>query len=176
MPGSTPATSQLDWLSSTTAMIVLSWSKATRDLLKAFSWGIGALRQLFASDDGAISFAACPIPSLRWRETDSNPRSPIGSVRLWTVVVLDLHDLVAGTKGPAEDRGTFRRLCWVRGARDGGLRPARRASCQTGDNNAQEDDAVESPGPADTGHADGALPYCLAQIVRAVCLKHARDR
>src|ERR1700730_16021939 len=65
MPGSTPATSQLDWLSSTTAMIVLSWSKATRDLLKSFSWGIGALRQLFASDDGAISFAACPIPSLR---------------------------------------------------------------------------------------------------------------
>src|SRR6202040_1131433 len=75
MPGSTPATSQLDWLSSTTAMIVLSWSKATRDLLKSFSWGIGALRQLFASDDGAISFAACPIPSLRWRKRDSNPRS-----------------------------------------------------------------------------------------------------
>src|ERR1700720_286146 len=73
MPGSTPATSQLDWLSSTTAMIVLSWSKATRDLLKSFSWGIGALRQLFASDDGAISFAACPIPSLRWKEMDSNP-------------------------------------------------------------------------------------------------------
>src|SRR5882757_11233404 len=72
MPGSTPATSQLDWLSSTTAMIVLSWSKATRDLLKSFSWGIGALRQLFASDDGAISFAACPIPSLRWRKPDSN--------------------------------------------------------------------------------------------------------
>src|ERR1700731_3621437 len=75
MPGSTPATSQLDWLSSTTAMIVLSWSEATRDLLKSFSWGIGALRQLFASDDGAISFAACPIPSLRWREVDSNFRS-----------------------------------------------------------------------------------------------------
>src|SRR6202040_3619816 len=77
MPGSTPATSQLDWLSSTTAMIVLSWSKATRDLLKSFSWGIGALRQLFASDDGAISFAACPIPSLRWREPDSNHRSRV---------------------------------------------------------------------------------------------------
>src|ERR1700761_3841897 len=72
MPGSTPAVSQLDWLSSTTAMIVLSWAKATRDLLKSFSWGIGALRQLFASDDGAISFAACPIPSRRWREKDSN--------------------------------------------------------------------------------------------------------
>src|SRR6476646_6191743 len=79
MPGSTPATSQLDWLSSTTAMIVLSWSKATRDLLKSFSWGIGALRQLFASDDGAISFAACPIPSLRWREMDSNLRFPNGA-------------------------------------------------------------------------------------------------
>src|SRR6478609_5262667 len=60
MPGSTPATSQLDWLSSTTAMIVLSWSKAARDLLKSFSWGIGALRQLFASDDGAISSPPAP--------------------------------------------------------------------------------------------------------------------
>src|ERR1700730_9864951 len=60
MPGSTPATSQLDWLSSTTAMIVLSWSKATRDLLKSFSWGITALRQLFASDDGAISSPPAP--------------------------------------------------------------------------------------------------------------------
>ena len=60
MPGSTPATSQLDWLSSTTAMIVLSWSKATRDLLKSFSWGIVALRQLFASDDGAISSPPAP--------------------------------------------------------------------------------------------------------------------
>jgi hypothetical protein len=29
MPGSTPPTSQLDWLSSTTAMIVLLWSRAT---------------------------------------------------------------------------------------------------------------------------------------------------
>src|ERR1700730_12075374 len=77
MPGSTPATSQLDWLSSTTAMIVLSWSKATGDLLKSFSWGIGALRQLFASDDGAISFAACPIPSLRWSKEDSNRRCPV---------------------------------------------------------------------------------------------------
>src|SRR5260370_5442963 len=49
MPGSTPATSQLDWLISTTAMIVLSWSKATRDLLKSFGWGIGALHQLAAA-------------------------------------------------------------------------------------------------------------------------------
>src|SRR6202030_4519853 len=26
---------------------------------------------------GAISFAACPIPSRRWRVMDSNPRSPV---------------------------------------------------------------------------------------------------
>src|SRR4029077_19006891 len=49
MPRSTPATSQLDWLSSTTAMIVLSWSRATRDLLKSFGWGIRALHQLDAA-------------------------------------------------------------------------------------------------------------------------------
>ena len=33
---------QLDWLSSTTAMIVLFWSRATRDLLKSFGWDIAA--------------------------------------------------------------------------------------------------------------------------------------
>jgi hypothetical protein len=42
MPGTTPPTSQLDWLISTTAMIVLFWSRAMRDLLKSFGWGIAA--------------------------------------------------------------------------------------------------------------------------------------
>src|SRR5580704_608147 len=60
MPGSTPATSQLDWLISTTAMIVLSWSKATRDLLKSFGWGIRALHQLVAATNGAISSPPAP--------------------------------------------------------------------------------------------------------------------
>src|SRR6202049_4700423 len=82
MPGSTPATSQLDWLSSTTAMIVLSWSKATRDLLKSFTWGIGALRQLFASDDGAISSPPAPYhlsAGGRWiRTLGSAPGSGCG--------------------------------------------------------------------------------------------------
>src|SRR5689334_1086876 len=45
MPGSMPATSQLDWLNSTTAMIVLFWSRATRDLLRSFGWGIAALHR-----------------------------------------------------------------------------------------------------------------------------------
>src|SRR6516225_7743459 len=45
MPGTTPATSQLEWLSSTTAMIVIFWSRATRDLLRSFGWGIAALHR-----------------------------------------------------------------------------------------------------------------------------------
>src|SRR5215472_11678609 len=49
MPGSTPPTSQLEWLSSTTAMIVLFWSRATRDLLRSFGWGIAALHRLDAA-------------------------------------------------------------------------------------------------------------------------------
>src|SRR6266850_309395 len=49
MPGSAPPTSQLNWLISTTAMIVLSWFRATRDLLKSFGWGISALHQLAAA-------------------------------------------------------------------------------------------------------------------------------
>jgi hypothetical protein len=49
MPGSTPPTSQLDWLSSTTAMIVLLWSRATRDLLKSFGWGIATHHRLHAA-------------------------------------------------------------------------------------------------------------------------------
>src|ERR1700751_2011870 len=49
MPGSMPATSQLDWLISMTEMIVLFWSRATRDLLKSFGWGIATLHRLHAA-------------------------------------------------------------------------------------------------------------------------------
>src|SRR5438105_5655310 len=49
MPGSTPPTSQLDWFISITAMIVLFWSRATRDLLKSFGWDIAALHRLHAA-------------------------------------------------------------------------------------------------------------------------------
>src|SRR6185295_14992293 len=67
MPGTTPPTSQLDWLISTTTMIVLSWSRATRDLLKACP-GAGRGRSAGASghsiswysDDGAISSPPAP--------------------------------------------------------------------------------------------------------------------
>ena len=62
MPGTIPATSQLDWLISTTAMSVLSWSKAARDLLKSFGWGmghsIGCCQRRWCH-----LLAACPIAS-----------------------------------------------------------------------------------------------------------------
>src|ERR1700732_2610792 len=80
MPGSTPATSQLDWLSSTTAMIVLFWSMATRDLLKACP-GAGRGRSAGASRHsiGYVQRRSChflaarPIASLGppTRELDS---------------------------------------------------------------------------------------------------------
>src|SRR5215469_188618 len=56
MAGRMPPTSQLDWLISTTAMIVLFWSRAKRDLLKSFGWGIGhTISCVLAAIDGAIS-------------------------------------------------------------------------------------------------------------------------
>src|SRR5215470_15658630 len=65
MPGSIPATSQLEWLSSTTAMIVLFWSRATRDLLRSFGWGIAALHR---------ENAATQLPCL-----DARPIASLGS-------------------------------------------------------------------------------------------------
>src|SRR5580700_10213424 len=58
-----PATSQLDWLISMTAMIVLFWSRATRDLLKSFGWASLALHRLVAATK--LPFLATrPIASL----------------------------------------------------------------------------------------------------------------
>ena len=51
---------QLDWLSSTTAMIVLFWSRATSDLLKSFGWGIAAPPSFRCSDEVAISSPPAP--------------------------------------------------------------------------------------------------------------------
>jgi hypothetical protein len=50
---------------------VLSWSRATRDLLKSFGWGIGALHRL-ATATMVPSPRRLPIASLSWREMDSN--------------------------------------------------------------------------------------------------------
>src|SRR5229473_1306274 len=94
MPGSTPATSQLDWLISTTAMIVLSWSKATRDLLKSFGWGIMTLHRLGCSDDGAISSPPAPYHLAAGESEISNPRSPVrGPIRHHCVISAADHPL-----------------------------------------------------------------------------------
>ena len=46
-----------------TAMIVLLWSRATRDLLKSFGWGIAGSPSIRCSDEVAIP-AVRPIASL----------------------------------------------------------------------------------------------------------------
>src|SRR6516162_1733169 len=79
MPGSIPPTSQLDWLISTTAMIVLLWSRATRDLLKSFGWGIAALHRL-------MQRRSCHVPAAR-------PVASIGPAEKKTAV----------ERGPAAD-------------------------------------------------------------------------
>jgi hypothetical protein len=63
MPGSMPATSQLEWLNSTTAIIVPFWSRATRDLLRSFGWGIAALHRENAATKLPF-LAARPIASV----------------------------------------------------------------------------------------------------------------
>jgi hypothetical protein len=55
-----PATSQLDWLISMTAMIVLFWSRVTRDLLKSFGWGIAGTPSIRCSDEVATSSPPAP--------------------------------------------------------------------------------------------------------------------
>src|SRR6266446_4516492 len=101
MPGSTPPTSQLDWLISMTTMIVLFWSRATRDLLKSFGWGIAALHRLDAA-------TKLPFPR---RPPHSIFRSP-GHGEL-SCRVIPLRCLLgrgrAGDSRPARRRPTIRR-------------------------------------------------------------------
>src|SRR6202043_785650 len=78
MPGSTPPTSQLDWLSSTTAMIVLFWSRATRDLLKSFGWGIAATPSVRCSDEVATFPRRPPHSIFRFRASGDTPHRPRG--------------------------------------------------------------------------------------------------
>src|ERR1700739_2460177 len=79
MPGSTPPTSQLDWLSSTTAMIVLLWSRATRDLLKSFGWGIAALHRL-------LQRRSCHVLAVRPIESSSTAAQQLASCPFEAVV------------------------------------------------------------------------------------------
>ena len=51
-------------LSSTTAMIVVFWFRATRDLLKSFGWGIAALHRLHAATK--LPFPRRPPHRISW--------------------------------------------------------------------------------------------------------------
>src|SRR3954454_16232283 len=75
MPGTMPATSQLAWLISTTAMIVLSCSSGVRDRLKSLSCcGMGRSIGVASNDDGAIS-----PPSAHSISTDDQSGARLGS-------------------------------------------------------------------------------------------------
>ena len=89
-----PPTSQLDWLSSTTAIIVLFWSRATRDLLRSFGWGIAALHRLDAATKlprpRRPPHSISPVPRSRERTSGSKsdlqekprPKHTSGGIRL----------------------------------------------------------------------------------------------
>src|SRR5438270_9935933 len=97
-----PATSQLDWLISMTAMIVLFWSRATRDLLKSFGWGIAALHRLHAA-------TKLPFPR---RPPHSVHRSPVrrGAVLSLPPSPAEAVVVVAEVMVPAEIAAQIARL------------------------------------------------------------------
>src|SRR5947209_19092339 len=117
MPGSMPATSQLDWLSSMTAMIVLFWSRATRDLLKSFSWGIAALHR----SNGAtkLPFPRRPPHSISW--SHSWMRVSCDHLRLMQPQPIEVDQIDVGpetrcdvgTIGEAEEIGGLARLTFA---------------------------------------------------------------
>ena len=94
--GSTPATSQLDWLISITATIVLFWSRATRDLLKACP-GAGRGRSAGASRHPSVD-AATMVPF---------PRRPPHSIFRFLVARRSNHH---GRRDCSS--GKRRRICW----------------------------------------------------------------
>src|SRR5829696_4601047 len=75
MPGTSPATSQFDWLVSMTAISVLSWSKAARDRLRSFDCGMGHSIGLLDSAEGGMPspLAPCHLLAGPVRAGDHDP-------------------------------------------------------------------------------------------------------
>src|ERR1700761_1863970 len=107
MPGSMPATSQLDWLSSTTAMIVLFWSRATRDLLKSFGWGIAALHR-YMQRRSCHFLAARPIASLDASQKRVGRLGGMGTITEATRRSLETAALSRGTESSRREVPRFR--------------------------------------------------------------------
>src|SRR3954447_20188625 len=101
MPGTSPATSQFDWLISMTAISVLSWSKAVRDRLRSFDCGMG---HSTPSDCSTAPKVTCPrrSPHTIFHEAvRGRPMAdgqPFGRSYTWTKSVLQQRGLV--TKAP----------------------------------------------------------------------------
>src|SRR5438132_10567937 len=60
MPGTIPATSQLDWLISITTMSVLSWFRAVKDRLRSFDCSMGRSKGLLDSAESAMPSPLAP--------------------------------------------------------------------------------------------------------------------
>src|SRR5207237_5741094 len=100
-------------------MIVLFWSRATRDLLKSFGWGIGALHRLDAA-------TKLPFPR---RSPHSISRSPVAGTTVFDIAPFDplRHSFCAVTAWRVGDLchissgNTTRRTSWMtaRGTRAG---------------------------------------------------------
>src|SRR5205807_264448 len=69
MPGTIPATSQLDWLISITTMSVLSWFRAVKDRLRSFDCSMGRSKGLLDSAESAMPSPLAPY-HLRVRTQD----------------------------------------------------------------------------------------------------------
>src|ERR1700693_6066286 len=59
-------------------MIVLFWSRATRDLLKSFGWGIAATPSVRCSDEVATFPRRPPHSIFRFRASGDTPHRPRG--------------------------------------------------------------------------------------------------
>src|SRR5215472_15385268 len=178
MPGSTPPTSQLDWLSSTTAMIVLLWSRATRDLLKSFGWGIAALHRLDCSDEVAISRR--PPHSIFWLTGFGSKASSL--VCRLDSLRIPLKPRTLRDHNGIEEGGTRREArlirLWSHVSASSFVAPSRFVACKAGDIRAEGAVQLEffsfscaanhsiEPG-AGLGVAGCGLGCCLARVFSA---------
>src|SRR3954469_20768672 len=136
MPGTSPATSQFDWLISMTAISVLSWSKAVRDRLRSFDCGMGHSIGLLDSAEGDMPSPLAPYHLPRGRPGPADGGRPA----VWPELHVDQERAAvtwarqqsaealsasqeAGAPAPAGDAGVPGRLATCLAAVGAGTRP-----------------------------------------------------
>src|SRR3954469_7664999 len=95
MPGTTPGTSQFDWLISMTAISVLSWSKAVRDRLRSFDCGMGHSIGLLDSAEGDMPSPLAPYHLPRGRPGPADGGRPA----VWPELYVDQERAAAARLG-----------------------------------------------------------------------------